>query len=158
MTRPFKGMAAHKPMCFQRIKGTDTACQPHRSRKQLDSLQADIYTKIVFLGKDSLFGKDDGIFSTHPVICQSRTGWGENPNLSLGSKSVINLSQAREIELGHDCFKDRVCRAFSLQIVIDFPPIDIKVFKKFYIGSVYHPPKWILAMIQKVKYLGWFEH
>ena len=62
MTGPSKGMAAHKPMCFQRIKGTDTTCQSHLSRKQLDSLQADIYSKILFLGKDSLFAMDDGIF------------------------------------------------------------------------------------------------
>lgn len=69
MTGSFKRMAAHRPMCFQGIKGTDTACQPHLSRKQLDSLQADIYAKILFLGRDGLFGKDDSTFPTHTVIC-----------------------------------------------------------------------------------------
>lgn len=87
-------MAAHRPMSFQGIKGTDTACQSHLSRKQLDSLQVDIYSKILFLGKDSLFGKDDSIFPTHPVICWSRTWMGEESSKAVLGTQISHKSLA----------------------------------------------------------------
>lgn len=76
MTGSLKRMAAHRPLFFQGIKGTDTACQPRLSRKQHASLLPDIYSKILFLGKYSLFGKDDSLAPTHPVICKSWTWTG----------------------------------------------------------------------------------
>lgn len=130
---PFKRMAAHRPMFCQGIKGTDTACQSHLSRKQQRSLQADVYSKVAFLGQDSIFGRDDSIFPSHLVTCWSRTrmgGWIYPTCLSAPSHESL-ASEGSWTTLWHTCFKQKACGVLGLQIIINFSLINKKTKKCF---------------------------